>query len=231
MNILQSHYYIEARFSLHAKILKLKSRIRARPKLVQTPDPLKVEKSKIFENPLKRIRTIPKHEKTGKIESKHRDPSPLLSESFNNYLERHALTTISPAEIINHYIIGNESMEKPSFHESFIEKQAHFKLPMPRITQKISISDLEKLDEELFKKSKKRVKHIIKATKKIEASLNVVGSPLCFAANRKNFMNKSQERQKKRRENSRFNGLRLKSPAIQINTAESCRSLNKSLNI
>lgn len=223
MNFLHNHYYTESK---HQNKMKLKppGHYKTLLRTIETPEPLKVEKYKL--SPITRAHTLKKRNKLRSNEIKQIPKEKLiLSESFNKYIEKHALTNISPVEIINHYSIEAVESDKKKSEIVVAKKSIASELQRTTIVCDFSLKDLSKLNDELFRTSEKKKRPIIKFGKKIDKKFVIVGNMLNLngrnSVSREGRRGAKSARLGKDVRSIRVTDVTLKSPGLLLSSIES----------
>ncbi|OMJ83517.1 hypothetical protein SteCoe_15549 [Stentor coeruleus] len=232
-NLLQYQYYLEARIPSAMKFHKFKRQNYYKKSKVETPEPLKIEKFKLFPTPFSRTKSSNKKPHKISSELKEISDSKLLSESFNNFLATHALTTLSPVELINHYRLDTpvktpkKGIPKlPEIEILPINMKNSYEVP------EISISDIGKVEEELFQMCKKiKRPQITTLNDQNSIDFKIVGNMLSLP-NRRQINSKDQHRQiSTKAKFNKITDVRLKSPDIRINSIDTLISVINPLRV
>ncbi|OMJ78530.1 hypothetical protein SteCoe_21635 [Stentor coeruleus] len=221
-NLLQHQYYLEARIPTAMKFHKLRRQNYYQKKKVETPEPLKVEKFKLFPTPFSRTKSSNKKARKVPSELKEISDSKLFNESFNNFLATHALTALSPVELINHYRLDTPVKTPKKVIPKLPEMElVQINLKKVYESSEISISDIGKVEEELFQMCKKiRKPHIATINDHNSIDFKIVGNMLSLP-NRRQINSRDQHRQIPIKFKShKVADVRLKSPDIQINSTD-----------
>lgn len=221
-NLLQYQYYLEARIPTAMKFHKLRRQNYYRKKKVETPEPLKVEKFKLYPTPFSRTKSSNKKSHKVPSELKEISDSKLFNESFNNFLATHALTTLSPVELINHYRLDTPVKTPKKVIPKLPEMElVQINLKKSYEVPEISINEIGKLEEELFQICKKiRRPQITTINDQSSIDFKIVGNMLSLP-NRRQTNSRDQHRQISTKAKSyKVADVRLKSPDAQINSTD-----------
>lgn len=211
-NFLNYHYYLEAKIPTSIKYYKLKNQNKYKEKIVYTPEPLKVEKYRLSPTPFFRAKSSSKKAHISPYKIKTLPDSKKLSESFNNFLATHALTALSPVEIINHYKIDNQvkilNLSPPRIPNVEV---LQINLTKNSTIPEIHKCEFGKIDGELFDAIKKNKKpQIISVNERDDFDFKIVGSMLCLS-DRKQLSNQHRRSISSQAKPSKITNFRLES--------------------
>ena len=191
-------------------------------KRLKSPEPLKTKKFNISETPIARAKTA-KH-KTRIVASdgqKINGQERIFSESFNNFLENHALTSLSPVEIIDHYKFETlQETKKNSTHVQVQRKYSPIQLSYDSAEIDFLIDDAVKIENLLFAKEKKKKRLIISTTKAVDNDFRIVGSSLNSNRRISNINKITRNIPKKICKYNNLKNLAIKSPTIQYTSTD-----------
>lgn len=211
MNFLHSNYY----FPTHFKLRKLKTRQKSPVRSSATPDPLTVKKYEIYSNGLRPSTT----QKVNRKELKPNDQfntRDKFADSFDYYIKNFAVTNLPPNEVIEHFNLYKKHKKKTKYLET-LDKYTAVVYNNTYLPEDFNFKDFSKLENELFfSKTKKRCKRPVTMAAPSGDKFEVIGNPLCLA--------RKKQAVKKIRLKSKFAGIQLKFPKVDLNTSFSFKS-------
>lgn len=212
MNFLHSNYYFPTQF----KPRKLKMRERSQVRSAVTPDPLTVKKYEIYVSGMRPCTTQKVNRKEMKPSSQAgtRDK---FADSFDYYIKNFAVTNLPPNEVIEHFNQFKKRQKTRKNLES-VKNSSAVVYNNTYLPDDFTVLDFPKLENELFfSKSKKRCKRPDTIPTPLQEKFEIIGNPLSLAR-------KKQTARKKLRLKSKFAGIQLKFPKVDLNTSFSFKS-------
>ena len=216
MKFLHRSFY----FPVNSKMRKPKIKPKSVNCSTMTPEPLKIKKFELFDNPHKRPSTSQRVCNRETIKKTNLRTQEKFIDSFGYYIENYAVTNLPPFEVIEHYNTIKAQGSKEFCNKHKIKTNFH-EGKVTQLSKDFSASQIPILELELFNKplkiKEKQKKKIVSFAGPSKNNFQIIGNPL-------SLLKKQSIRIKKPRIKTKMADIHLQCPKLKLSRSFSLKS-------